>query len=182
MTVILEGKHNASQPVKRTTSQHRAVQRKTPAKELGVCHGPKVTRGMLDQFALGANIADAFNFGSGAGIRDSNAGDGCNEGSQSWDERKDSHDLCFGRKECGGFERVEGREKRKENTRNDICHKSSSPYSESATTRNECRSAIDMSIFSVGVTATRSQALMCLARHTSHEYGFFLPAPSGFEE
>ena len=182
MTVTLEGKHNASQPVKRTRSQNRPVERKTPAKELGVCHGPKVARGMLDQFALGANIADAFHFGSGAGIRDSNAGDGCNEGSQSWDERKNSHGLCFGRKECG-FERVEGRKKRKESTRKDICHKSSRPYNESAATRNGCRSAIDVPIFtaSVGVTATRSPDPKNFARHKSHEHCFF-SAPYGFDE
>ena len=101
MKVTLKERYDASQPVERTTSQHGAVKRETPAKELGVGHGPKVARGMLDQFALGANIADAFNFGTGAGIGDGDTSDNYNEGSQSRDKREDPHGLCISKKECG---------------------------------------------------------------------------------
>ena len=95
--VPLKGKYDASQQSNRTTSQNRAVERKSPAKELGGGHGGKVVRGMLDQFALGASIGDASHLRTGAGIRDRDTGDGSNEGSQSWNERKDPHGLCFGR-------------------------------------------------------------------------------------
>ena len=78
---------------------------------------------------------------------DRDTGDGSNEGSQSWDERKDPHGLCFGR---GSRETVSGRGKRegsRRGPREDVCHKPTLSRPPPGTFADLCRSAIYVSTF-----------------------------------
>lgn len=87
-------------PHERTTSEDRALERKTPTKELSIGQSVTVTRGMGKEVALGSHMSVASHFGRAA-ISGSSR-DGGDKGSQSWDQGKEPHNLRLSGKDCEG--------------------------------------------------------------------------------